>query len=252
MRQRALYLNGAYATAAAIARETRYAMARITGQLQTGGASTAPAAPQQISPLRRRRTIWPDDIDVIFEKDPAARNILEVLTYQGLHAILLHRLAHALYVRRVPFLPRLISQVARFITAGIEIHPGARIGRRFFIDHGAGVVIGETTIIGDNVMLYHQVTLGATGWWKHRETANMKRHPTIGDNVTIGVGASILGPITIGHDSKIGAMALVLESLPPHSVVMAQPAKLQIGKSAAKATRELEAQWDDDAADYAI
>jgi serine O-acetyltransferase len=189
---------------------------------------------------------------VIFEKDPAARNILEVLTYQGLHAILLHRLAHALYVRRVPFLPRLISQLARFVTAGIEIHPGARIGKRFFIDHGAGVVIGETAIIGDNVMLYHQVTLGATGWWKHRESANVKRHPTIGDNVTIGVGASILGPITIGHDSKIGAMALVLESLPPHSVVLAHPAQLQIGKGAAKSARELASQWDDDAPDYAI
>ena len=227
-------------------------MARIVGQPETHKTASETAAPPQIQPLRRRRTIWPDDIDVIFEKDPAARNILEILTYQGLHAILLHRLAHALYVRRVPFLPRLISQFARFFTAGIEIHPGAQIGRRFFIDHGAGVVIGETAIIGDNVMLYHQVTLGATGWWKHRESANVKRHPTIEDNVTIGVGASILGPITIGHDSKIGAMALVLESLPPHSVVMAQPAKMQIGKGATKSARELASQWDDDAPDYAI
>jgi serine O-acetyltransferase len=227
-------------------------MARIAGQPGTATTSKGPIAPPHIGTFRRRRTIWPDDIDVIFEKDPAARSILEALTYQGLHAILLHRLAHALYVRRVPLLPRLISQFTRFVTAGIEIHPGARIGKRFFIDHGAGVVIGETAEIGDNVMLYHQVTLGATGWWKQRETANAKRHPTIGNNVTIGVGASILGPITIGHDSKIGAMALVLESLPPHSVVMAQPAKLQIGKGAAKATRELESQWDDDAGDYAI
>ncbi len=227
-------------------------MARIVGLPETHKTATGIAAPPQIQPLRRRRTIWPDDIDVIFEKDPAARNILEVLTYQGLHAILLHRLAHALYERRVPFLPRLISQFARFVTAGIEIHPGAQIGKRFFIDHGAGVVIGETAIIGDNVMLYHQVTLGATGWWKHREAANVKRHPTIEDNVTIGVGASILGPITIGHDSKIGAMALVLESLPPHSVVMAQPAKMQIGKGAAKSARELASQWDDEAPDYAI
>jgi serine O-acetyltransferase len=227
-------------------------MARIAGQPETRKTASGVATPSQIQPLRRGRTIWPDDIDVIFEKDPAARNVLEVLTYQGLHAILLHRLAHALYVRRILFLPRLISQFARFITAGIEIHPGARIGRRFFIDHGAGVVIGETAIIGDNVMLYHQVTLGATGWWKHREAANVKRHPTIEDNVTIGVGASILGPITIGHDSKIGAMALVLESLPPHSVVMAQPAKMQIGKGATKSARELASQWDDDAPDYAI
>lgn len=174
----------------------------------------------------RKRTRWPDVIDVVFEKDPAACNVFEVLTYQGLHAILFHRVAHALYCLHVPLLPRLISQIARVLTGGIEIHPGARIGKRFFIDHGTGVVIGETAEIGDNVMLYHQVTLGATGWWKHRGDGRVKRHPTIEDNVIIGVGASILGPITIGHDSKIGAMALVLQSLPPHSVVVAQPAKL--------------------------
>ncbi len=203
-----------------------------------------------VSRPKRRRTIWPDDIDVIFEKDPAAHSIFEVLTYQGLHALLLHRLAHALYVRKVPVVPRLISQFARLVTAGIEIHPGAKIGKRFFIDHGTGVVIGETAEIGDNVMLYHQVTLGATGWWKHRGGGRTKRHPTIEDNVTIGVGASVLGPITVGHDSKIGAMALVLESLPPHSVVVAQPAKLQISKGTGK---ELEAQWDDDSMpDYQI
>ncbi len=176
--------------------------------------------------MRRRRSIWPGAIDVIFEKDPAAHNILEVLTYQGLHALVAHRIAHALYRARVPVLPRLISQFARILTGGIEIHPGACIGPRFFIDHGTGVVIGETAEIGANVMLYHQVTLGATGWWKHTDDGRKKRHPTIEDNVTIGVGASILGPITIGHDSKIGAMALVVESLPPHSVVVAQPAQL--------------------------
>jgi serine O-acetyltransferase len=195
-----------------------------------------------------RRTRWPDAIDVVFEKDPAARNIFEVLTYQGLHAILLHRIAHALYRAHVPFIPRLISQFARFITAGIEIHPGAQIGKRFFIDHGTGVVIGETAQIGNNVMLYHQVTLGATGWWKYAGDGRVKRHPTIEDNVTIGVGASLLGPITIGHDSKIGAMALVLESLPPHSVVVAQSAKLQVRKGG---SMDLAPQWDD-AADYSI
>jgi serine O-acetyltransferase len=200
-------------------------------------------------PLRRRRTIWPDDIDVIFEKDPAAHNLFEVLIYQGLHALLLHRLAHRLYRAGVPFVPRLISQVARLLTAGIEIHPGAKIGNRFFIDHGTGVVIGETTEIGDNVMLYHQVTLGATGWWKARANGQTKRHPTIENNVTIGAGASVLGPIVIGHDSKIGAMALVLESLPPHSVVMGPPAQLQVRRREAK---ELAPQWDDDAADYSI
>ena len=211
----------------------------------------------------RKRTRWPDDIDVIFEKDPAACNILEVLSYQGLHAILLHRLAHALYHRHVPVIPRLISQVARILTGGIEIHPGATIGKRFFIDHGTGVVIGETTEIGDNVMLYHQVTLGATGWWKHRGDGRVKRHPTIEDNVTIGVGASVLGPITIGHDSKIGAMSLVLESIPPRSLVVAQPAQFRApgpatsgrsatSVSAAIATHALHAQWDDDALDYEI
>jgi serine O-acetyltransferase len=198
---------------------------------------------------RRRRTRWPDAIDVIFEKDPAARNIFEVLTYQGLHAILLHRVAHRLYGWHVPLLPRLISQLARLLTGGIEIHPGAKIGRRFFIDHGTGVVIGETAEIGDNVMLYHQVTLGATGWWKHRDDGRVKRHPTIEDNVTIGVGASILGPITIGHDSKIGAMALVVQSLPPRSIVVAQPAKLLHGAEPASVLEDLGVEVEPD---YAI
>ena len=199
--------------------------------------------------LVRKRTRWPDAIDVIFEKDPAARNVLEVLSYQGLHAILAHRVAHGLYTWHVPLIPRLISQIARVLTGGIEIHPGARIGKRFFIDHGTGVVIGETAEIGDNVMLYHQVTLGATGWWKHRDDGRHKRHPTIQDNVTIGVGASILGPITIGHDSKIGAMALVLQSLPPHSVVVAHPARLVSRRGS---DTELEPLRDDDLRDYEI
>jgi serine O-acetyltransferase len=185
-----------------------------------------PSTPQFQPQPPRKRTCWPDAIDVIFEKDPAAKNIFEVLMYQGLHAILFHRVAHYLYEHHVPVLPRLISQWARLVTGGIEIHPGARIGRRFFIDHGSGVVIGETTEIGDNVMLYHQVTLGATGWWRHTGDGRVKRHPTIEDNVTIGCGASILGPVTIGRNSKIGAMALVMESLPPDSVVVAKPAEL--------------------------
>jgi len=212
-----------------------------------GPERVLPAHPSQAHP--RRRTRWPDAIDVIFEKDPAACSILEVLMYQGLHAILIHRVAHALYRLRVPLLPRLISQVARVVTGGIEIHPGARIGKRFFIDHGTGVVIGETSEIGDNVMLYHQVTLGATGWWKHRDDGRVKRHPTIEDNVTIGVGASILGPITIGHDSKIGAMALVLESVPPRSVVTAQPAMLLTRRGE---EREMESLADDAYLDYSI
>lgn len=176
----------------------------------------------------RQRTRWPDAIDVIFEKDPACRTIFEALIYQGLWAIIFHRIAHALYNAHMPLIPRVISQLARFVTGGIEIHPGARIGKRFFIDHGAGVVIGETTVIGNNVMLYHQVTLGATGWWRPGPGRKQKRHPTIEDDVTIGVGAAILGPITIGRGSRIGAMALVLESVPPNSVVAAKPAELLV------------------------
>ena len=212
------------------------------------GATSGQAA-GAAKPKTRKHTRWPDAIDVIFEKDPAACNIFEVLTYQGLHAILLHRVAHALYRWGVPLVPRLISQIGRVLTGGIEIHPGAVIGKRFFIDHGTGVVIGETAEIGDNVMLYHQVTLGATGWWKHRDDGRVKRHPTIEDNVTIGVGASVLGPITIGHDSKIGAMALVVESLPPHSVVVAQPARLLTQRGT---ETELKGLRDDEYVDYSI
>jgi serine O-acetyltransferase len=164
-----------------------------------------------------------EDIAVVMEKDPAAKNVLEVLMYPGLHALWAHRIAHTLYRRDVPVLPRFISQVARILTGGIEIHPGAIIGRRFFIDHGSGVVIGETAEIGDNVMLYHQVTLGATGWWKDMKSGRVKRHPTIEHDVVIGVGASILGPVTIGGGSKIGAMALVIDNVPPGSIVVSTP-----------------------------
>ena len=164
-----------------------------------------------------------EDIAVIFEKDPAAKNVLEVLMYPGLHALWAYRIAHYLYSRDIPVVPRLISQVARILTGGIEIHPGAKIGKRFFIDHGSGVVIGETAEIGDNVMLYHQVTLGATGWWKDMKSGRSKRHPTIEDNVVIGSGASILGPITIGAGTKVGAMALVIDTVPPGSIVVHSP-----------------------------
>ncbi len=163
------------------------------------------------------------DIAVVFEKDPAAKNVAEVLLYPGLHALWAYRVAHRLYTKNVPFVPRLICQVARILTGGIEIHPGAKIGERFFIDHGSGVVIGETAEIGDNVMLYHQVTLGATGWWKDMKSGRVKRHPTIENDVVIGCGASILGPVTIGAGSKIGAMALVIENVPPGSIVVGAP-----------------------------
>src|SRR5207245_5095811 len=140
-----------------------------------------------------------EQIKTVFERDPAAKSRLEILLcYPGFHAILLHRIAHRLYEWKLPLVPRIISQFSRFLT-GIEIHPGATIGRRFFIDHGSGVVIGETTVIGDDVMLYHAVTLGATGWWKDMKRGRgAKRHPTLEDHVVIGSGATILGPITIG------------------------------------------------------
>ncbi len=166
-------------------------------------------------PLRVLR----DDVRAIFRNDPAARNLAEVLLYPGLHAILLHRIAHALWRRRVPFIPRLISQIARFLT-GIEIHPGAKIGRGFFIDHGMGVVIGETTEIGDWVMLYQGVTLGGTG----KQTG--KRHPTIKDRVVIGVGASVLGAITVGEGARVGGGAVVVKDVPPHATAVGVPARI--------------------------
>ncbi|GHO50173.1 serine O-acetyltransferase EpsC [Ktedonospora formicarum] len=200
----------------------------------------------------RRRTRWPDAIDVIFEKDPACHNVFEALTYPGLWAIIYHRIAHVLYRRGIPLLPHLISQFARFITGGIEIHPGAQIGRRFFIDHGAGVVIGETAVIGDNVMLYHHVTLGATGWWRPSPGRKQKRHPTIEDDVTIGVGAAVLGPITIGRGSKIGAMAMVQESVSPNSVVASKPAELLMkGGAPLEKHEELTQGWNGEM-DYQI
>jgi serine O-acetyltransferase len=163
-----------------------------------------------------------EDIDVIFEQDPAARSYFEViLTYSGLHAIWAHRFAHGFYKRKFFFLARAISQISRFFT-GIEIHPGAKIGRRFFIDHGMGVVIGETCEIGDNVTVFQGVTLGGTGKEKG------KRHPTIMDNALIATGAKVLGSITIGENSKIGAGSVVLKDVPSNSTVVGIPGKVVI------------------------
>lgn len=160
-----------------------------------------------------------EDIRAAKTHDPAARGSFEIfLLYSGLHAVWWHRLSHALWRRRLRTLPRLISQVTRFFT-GIEIHPGAQIGRRLFIDHGMGVVIGETAVIGDDVHLYHQVTLGGTGHDRG------KRHPTIGDRVVIGAGAKILGNITLGADSAVGANAVVVNSCDPWSTLIGIPAK---------------------------
>jgi len=160
-----------------------------------------------------------DDVRAIFLNDPAARNIAEVLLYQGLHAILLHRVAHYLWSKQVAFVPRMISQINRFIT-GIEIHPGAQIGCGFCIDHGMGVVIGETTEIGDRVTLYQGVTLGGTG----KQCG--KRHPTIENDVVIGVGASVLGAITIGQGARVGGGAVVVKDVPPHSTAVGVPARI--------------------------
>ncbi|MEH7248659.1 serine O-acetyltransferase [Neobacillus niacini] len=163
-----------------------------------------------------------EDIAVVFEQDPAARSYLEViLTYSGLHAIWGHRVAHAFFNRKFYFLARVISQISRFFT-GIEIHPGAKIGRRLFIDHGMGVVIGETCEIGDNVTIFQGVTLGGTGKEKG------KRHPTIKDNVLIATGAKVLGSITIWENSKIGAGSVVLKEVPPNSTVVGVPGRVVI------------------------
>jgi len=163
-----------------------------------------------------------EDIRCIFDQDPAARSTFEVvLTYSGLHAVWAHRIAHAFYKKNMLFLARLISQISRFFT-GIEIHPGATIGRRLFIDHGMGIVIGETCEIGDDVTLYQGVTLGGTGKEKG------KRHPTIGNNVLVASGAKVLGSITIGENSKIGAGSVVLMDVPSDSTVVGIPGKVVV------------------------
>ena len=161
-----------------------------------------------------------EDINAVFERDPAARNMLEVLTtYPGIHAVLFHRMNHSLWKLGLKWLARVLSNIPRWYT-GIEIHPGATIGRRFFIDHGMGVVIGETTHIGDDCTLYHGVTLGGTSWKKG------KRHPTLGNNVVIGAGAKVLGPINIGDGARIGSNAVVLKDVPGNTTVVGVPGRL--------------------------
>ena len=161
-----------------------------------------------------------DDLAVVFQRDPAARNFIEILlTYPGVHAVLFHRLAHRLWLLKLKLIARMVSHLGRFLT-GIEIHPGAKIGQRFFIDHGMGVVIGETSIIGNDCTLYHGVTLGGTTWNKG------KRHPTLGDNVVIGAGAKVLGPIMIGKNSKVGSNAVVVSDIPEDSTAVGIPAKI--------------------------
>lgn len=176
-----------------------------------------------------------EDIQAVFERDPAVRSALEVvLCYPGFHAVQFYRLAHFLWENQFYLFGRFISHLGRFFT-GIEIHPGARIGKGFFIDHGMGVVIGETAEIGDNCTLYHGVTLGGTSWAKE------KRHPTLGDNVIIGSGAKVLGPFKVGDNSKVGSNSVVVKEVPDNSTVVGIPGKVVISegkKSESKADLE--------------
>jgi len=170
--------------------------------------------------LKRALNKIKEDIKVIYDNDPAANNLAEVIfCYPGFQALLLHRIAHKLAYWKVPFLPRYISYLTRIIT-GIEIHPHARIGKRCFIDHGEGVVIGETAVIGDDVLIYQQVTLGGTG------SEHGKRHPTIGNNVILGAGAKILGNITIGDNVRIGAGSVVIDNVPDNCTVVGIPGRI--------------------------
>ncbi len=176
-----------------------------------------------------------EDIASVFARDPAARNTWEVLTcYPGLHAVIFHRLSHWLWRHRLKWLARLNSQFARWLT-GIEIHPGATIGRRFFIDHGMGVVIGETAVIGDDCTLYHGVTLGGTSWNKG------KRHPTLERGVVIGAGAQVLGPITMGEGAKVGSNAVVVRDVPAHATAVGIPARIIETENHNEIAREIKA-----------
>jgi len=161
-----------------------------------------------------------DDISCVFDRDPAARTYFEVITtYPGVHALIFHRISHRIWKWKLKWLARFLSTFSRWLT-GIEIHPGAKIGQRFFIDHGMGVVIGETAEIGNDCTLYHGVTLGGTSWKKG------KRHPTLGDNVIVGAGAKVLGPIMVGHGGRIGSNAVVVKDVPNDATVVGVPGRL--------------------------
>ncbi|ORU90647.1 MAG: serine acetyltransferase [Cycloclasticus sp. symbiont of Poecilosclerida sp. M] len=175
-----------------------------------------------------------ENINVVFERDPAARSTFEILTsYPGLHAVMFHRLNHWLWTSGFKLIARVLSNFARWLT-GIEIHPGAEIGERFFIDHGMGIVIGETAVIGDDCTLYHGVTLGGTTWQKG------KRHPTLGDGVVVGAGAKVLGPIEIGDNARIGSNAVVVRSVPIEATVTGIPGRI-VNSKAHKPSPEQEA-----------
>ena len=176
-----------------------------------------------------------EDINCVFDRDPAARNSFEVITaYPGVHALLWHRVIHSLWKMHLKWLARMLSQLSRLLT-GIEIHPGAQIGRRFFIDHGMGVVIGETAVIGDDVTLYHGVTLGGTSWSKG------KRHPTLGNNVVVGAGAKVLGPITLFDGARVGSNAVVVKDVPENATVVGIPGHIVSAKAKDESTEKREA-----------
>lgn len=175
-----------------------------------------------------------EDINSVFDRDPAARSVPEILIcYPGLHAIWIYRIAHWFWRRNFFLAGRFISHLGRFLT-GIEIHPGAKIGRRFFIDHGMGVVIGETAEIGDNVTLYHGVTLGGVTWDK------VKRHPTLEDNVVVGSGAKVLGPFTVGSGARIGSNSVVIKEVPPHATVVGIPGRVVLSAKREEGRADLE------------
>jgi serine O-acetyltransferase len=175
-----------------------------------------------------------EDINCVFERDPAARNVFEILTtYPGLYARFFHRLSHWLWSANLKWLARVISTLARWFT-GIEIHPGATIGRRFFIDHGMGVVIGETAVVGDDCTLYHGVTLGGTSWQKG------KRHPTLAGNVVIGAGAKVLGPIVVGEGARIGSNSVVLKDVPANATVVGVPGRIVQPRAGAEEVKRRE------------
>ena len=180
-----------------------------------------------------------EDVSSVFHRDPAARNFVEVLTcYPGLHALLFHRMSHWFWNKRLKWLARFLSTIARWLT-GIEIHPGAQIGNRFFIDHGMGVVIGETAIIGDDVTLYHGVTLGGTSWNKG------KRHPTLNDGVVVGAGAKILGPFEVGKNAKVGSNAVVTKEVPAGATVVGIPGRIiTVEDKASKADKDMAEKFD--------
>ena len=176
------------------------------------------------------RQLYEDAMNIC-KKDPACRNVIEaIILYPGFHAIMFHRIAHFFYKRNLFFIARLISQIARHLT-GIEIHPGAKIGKRLFIDHGMGIVIGETATIGDDCTIYHNSTLGGTGKDKN------KRHPDLGNNVMVGSGAKILGPIKIGNNVKIGANSVVLKNVPDNVTIVGIPRKNKIKNNLAKSAK---------------